>query len=101
MAATEVGTCSCPVCKHAGATVKRGEKGKHQINCDHCCTLIRTISREGDACIVAMMDKAGPAVSDQAAPAAAESHKEQPAAPVAKKKRGAFGDAIAALAGDD
>ena len=56
MPISEVGTCKCPICGAPGAVVKRGEKGKHFINCDSCVSLLRTMSREGDECIKKMMD---------------------------------------------
>lgn len=102
MPVSEVGTCRCPICGQQGALVKKGDKGKHYINCDSCCSLLRTMSREGDECIKKMMVAAAPAAPDSA-PAAAAASEKKPAADdaPAKKKRGAAAAALATLTGGD
>lgn len=37
--------CPIPVCAKEGAEVMEGEKGTPYIRCDHCGTMIRTMTR--------------------------------------------------------
>ncbi len=55
MANETVGKCACPLCGAPDAEVRKGSKGRHYVVCDSCVSNIRTMSREGDRKILALL----------------------------------------------
>lgn len=85
----KLGECRCPLppCGKEGAEVMEGEKGTPYIRCDHCGSMIRTMTR-GVKDWMRAQAKGAPAPA--APPKAKPADDKKPDAAPEKKQRGAL-----------